>query len=235
MNPKILSFALVLVAGAAAAFLAPHVLRQSGSAVLASAHAASPATAPRVAGGAAVPAQAVAETTPDDRVLGKADAPVTMIEYASLTCPHCAAFHEKTLPQIKAKYIDTGKVKLVFRDFPFDELGLRAAMTAHCLAPENYFGFLDVLFRSQDKWSRAANPMEALKQLARLAGMQGDAFDACQKNEAVANRVLQERIDAQNNFDVRATPTFIINGQKISGAQPFEKMAEIIEPLIPDS
>jgi protein-disulfide isomerase len=235
MNRKILSFALVLAAGAAALSLAPQLARQGGPAILAPAQAASPALAPRVDGGAAVPAQVVAETTPDDRVLGSADAPVTMIEYASLTCPHCATFHSETLPQIKAKYIDTGKVKLVFRDFPFDELGLRAAMTAHCLEPGSYFGFLDVLFRSQDKWSRAANPMEALKQLARLAGMQDDAFDACQKDEAVADRVLKGRIDAQNNFDVRATPTFIINDQKISGAQSFEKMSEIIEPLLPDS
>jgi protein-disulfide isomerase len=235
MNPKILSFALVFAAGAAALSLAPRLAHWGGPAVLAAAQAASPATPPRVDGGAAVPAQAVAAPNPDDKVLGAADAPVTIIEYASLTCPHCATFHSETLPQIKSKYIDTGKVKLVYRDFPFDELGLRAAMTAHCLEPDSYFGFLDVLFRSQDKWSRSNDPIAALKQLARLAGMQDADFDACQKNEAVADRVLQGRIDGQNTHDVRATPTFIINDQKISGAQSFEKMSEIIEPLLPDS
>jgi len=103
--------------------------------------------------------------------LGKADAPVTMIEYSSLGCPHCAAFHLETLPQIKKDYIDTGKVRLVFRDFPLGTPALAASMIARCAGPKKFFGFIEIMFRSQPQWSRSQNPMPALTKVARLGGL----------------------------------------------------------------
>ncbi len=164
--------------------------------------------------------------------LGKADAPVTIIEYASLTCPHCASFHEKTLPELKRDYIDAGKVRLVFRDFPFDEIALRAAMLARCNGPERYFGFVDVLFKQQAAWSRAANPIDALAQTARLGGLGEDAFRACLANRPLEDYVLKIRLEGQSQHGVNSTPSFIIGGAKHAGFRTFEEMKALIDPLL---
>jgi protein-disulfide isomerase len=167
-----------------------------------------------------------------EMTLGKADAKVTIIEYASLTCPHCANFHEKTLPDLKRDYIDTGKVRLIFRDFPFDEAALRAAMLARCGGPERYFGFVEVFFKQQATWSRAANPVEAMAPIARLGGMGEEAFRACLANEGLAKHVLNLRLEGQNQHGVNSTPTFIIGGAKHAGFRTFEEIKAIIEPLL---
>jgi protein-disulfide isomerase len=167
-----------------------------------------------------------------DRVLGKADAPVTIIEYASLTCPHCAAFHKDVLPQLKAKYIDTGKVKLVFRDFPLDGRATLAAMVARCARPERYFGFLDALFRSQAQWGRAEDPKKALAQVARIGGMGDAEFDACMKNEALLHSINKSRADGESQFKVNSTPTFIINGKKEESARDLASFEKILQPLV---
>jgi protein-disulfide isomerase len=112
-------------------------------------------------------------------VIGDPNAPVTMIEYSSLTCPHCAAFHKETLPGLKERYIDTGKVRLVLRDFPLDETALKAAVIAHCAGPERYPTFVDVFFNQQESWARAGDPVAALKQLAKLGGLAETEIDAC--------------------------------------------------------
>jgi protein-disulfide isomerase len=159
--------------------------------------------------------------TPQDYVLGKADAPVTIIEYASLTCPHCAAFERETLPKIKENWIDTGKAKLVFRDFPLDGWALRAAMVARCAPPERYFGFIDALFQSQDVWARAANPQAALGRLAKLGGISDDKFQSCMKDEKLADTVAASRLAAEKQYGVESTPTFFVNGVKLVGEQSY--------------
>ena len=159
--------------------------------------------------------------TPQDYVLGKADAPVTIIEYASLTCPHCAAFDRDTLPKIKENWIDTGKAKLVFRDFPLDGWALRAAMVARCAPPERYFGFIDALFQSQDVWARAANPQAALGRLAKLGGISDDKFQSCMKDDKLADTVAAERLAAEKQYGVESTPTFFVNGVKLVGEQSY--------------
>jgi protein-disulfide isomerase len=159
--------------------------------------------------------------TPQDYVLGKADAPVTIIEYASLTCPHCAAFERETLPKIKENWIDTGKAKLVFRDFPLDGWALRAAMVARCAPPERYFGFIDALFQSQDVWARAANPQAALGRLAKLGGISDDKFQSCMKDDKLADTVAAERLAAEKQYGVESTPTFFVNGVKLVGEQSY--------------
>jgi protein-disulfide isomerase len=168
-----------------------------------------------------------------EQVLGDPAAPVTIIEYASLTCPHCAEFHKTTLPALKAKYIDTGKVKLVMRDFPLDQYALQAAVIAHCAGPERYFAFLDALFQSQQSWARASNPTEALKQLARLGGLVPETVDACLADKSMQEGVLQMRLTGEQQFDIASTPSFVVNGQVYAGDRSVEGFSAIIDPLLP--
>jgi protein-disulfide isomerase len=174
-------------------------------------------------------AQDFTTISPDDRVLGKADAPVTIIEYASLTCPHCAAFDAETLPQLKKEWIDTGKAKLVFRDFPLDGLALKGAKLARCAPPERFYGFIDVLFRQQDVWARAADPQAALGRIAKLGGMSDDQFQTCMKDDAVENQILAGRMAAEKDATVESTPTFFINGKKLVGALPYDSFDDALK------
>ncbi len=167
-----------------------------------------------------------------EQVMGDPNAPVTIIEYASLTCPHCAAFHKETLPGLKERYIDTGKVKLSFRDFPLDENAKRAAMLAHCAGPERYFRFLDVFFAQQGSWAVARDPVAALKQLARLGGMSEEAANACLADKSVDDAVLRARLEGQDKYSVRSTPSFIVNGKLYAGERSVEDFAQIIDPLL---
>lgn len=180
-------------------------------------------------------AQVQAEAWPDDRSMGAADAPVTMIEYASLTCPHCASFHNETLPKLKQAYIDTGKVRFVYRDFPIDGLALRAAMLARCVEPERYFGLLEVLFSGQEGWSRAKDPIAALRRIGRLAGLGPEKSDACMADKEIGDDILGARLKASQRHDVNSTPTFIIGDRKISGARSYEEFDGILRALVPDS
>jgi len=166
-----------------------------------------------------------------ERSIGAEDAPVTIIEYSSLTCPHCAAFHNEVLPDLKKQYIDTGKVRMIFRDFPLNEPAVDAAVLAHCAGDERYTGFLDVLFQTQPNWSSAANPREALKQLGKLGGLSDSEMDACFNDETMQNAVLQARLDGSNEHEVRSTPTFVINGEVYPGNRPIDEFAEIIDGL----
>lgn len=156
--------------------------------------------------------------TPDDRILGKPDAPVTIVEYASLTCPHCAHFSVEVLPKLKQKWIDTGKAKLVLRDFPLDEPALRAAMIARCAPPDKFYAFAETFFADQQQWVVAKDYKAALARLALLGGMNKSTFDACLANKSIENKVLQSRLVATQKLAVDATPTFFINGKKFSGA-----------------
>ena len=167
-----------------------------------------------------------------ERVLGKADAPVTVIEFASLTCPHCKDFEINTLPKLKTAYIDTGKVKLIYRDFPLDGRALLAAMVARCAPKDRYFAFLDALFRSQDVWARAQDPLQALSQVARLGGMSQTEFDACIKNKDLFEAIKKDATDAQQQYKVESTPTFVINGKKMEGGHSFESFEAALKPLL---
>jgi len=166
-----------------------------------------------------------------DKVLGSPDAPIEIIAYESMTCSHCASFHQDTWPEIKEKYIDTGKARFILRDFPFDAIGLRAAMMARCTGNERYYGVVGILFKSQDQWARAKDPMTALAGIGRLAGLNSADFDACMANEALMDGVLNGRQAAQRDFDVSSTPTFIINGTKVVGALPFEEFDKVMAPM----
>ena len=166
-----------------------------------------------------------------ERSIGAEDAPVTIIEYSSLTCPHCAAFHNQVLPDLKEQFIDTGKVRMIFRDFPLNEPAVDAAILAHCAGDERYTGFLDVLFQTQANWASAPNPRDALKQLGKLGGLSDSEMDACFNDDAMQNAVLQSRLDGSNEHQVRSTPTFIINGDAYPGNRGIDEFAEIINGL----
>ena len=173
------------------------------------------------------------QISPDDRILGKPDAPVTIFEYASLTCPHCADFEKEILPKIKADWIDTGKAKLVFRDFPLDGSALKAAMVARCAPPERFYGFIDVLFAQQRSWAAGGDPAPMLERLAKLGGMGPDKFDACMKDDALQNKILASRLAAANDYKVESTPTFFINGKMVVGVRP-DEIVDAIKSAAPN-
>jgi protein-disulfide isomerase len=159
---------------------------------------------------------------PGDRVLGKADAPITIIEYASLTCPHCAHFDVDVLPKLKEKWIDTGKAKLVLRDFPLDEPALRAAMVARCAPPERFYPLVDTFFAQQEQWAMTRDYRAALEKLAKLGGISNKEFAACISDKKLEDQVAQSRLTAAQQLGVDATPTFFINGKKFDGAPTLE-------------
>ena len=169
---------------------------------------------------------------PGERTLGDPNAPVTVIEYASLTCPHCAHFHNEVLPDLKERYIETGKVRLVYRDFPLDERALMAAALAHCAGPDRYFGFLDVLFQTQSGWARADDYIGALKKLGKLGGMSDEQMDACLADQELTDGILQSRLDGQNEHQVSSTPTLVINGEVYPGAREIDELSAVIDPLV---
>jgi protein-disulfide isomerase len=157
--------------------------------------------------------------TGDDRVLGKSDAPITIVEYGSLTCPHCAVFDAEVLPKLKEKWIDSGKAKLVFRPFARDlDVDLRAASVALCVAPERFYPFIDAIFASQDQWMRASDIKAALARIALLGGVNKTTFDACWDDKTVSDRLLASRIIASQQLKVESTPTFFINGKRFDDA-----------------
>lgn len=163
-----------------------------------------------------------------ENVIGNADAPITIIEYSSMTCPHCAAFHKDVLGQIKAKYIDTGKVKYIIREFPLDDVAAAAAMLARCVEPAKYYDFVDMLYHKQEDWAYKDKPMPELQKLAKTAGFTDDRFKQCTTDEKTFNYINWVRERANKTFGVKATPSFFINGKRIRGAATLQKFDEMI-------
>lgn len=170
-----------------------------------------------------------------DRFIGKADAPVTIYEYGSLTCVHCAEFQRDTLPQLKTAYIDTGKVKLVYRDFPLDRYALQASLMAYAVPEDRFAALVDLIYKQQPQWTHAADPSAALAQLGKLAGLTQDKIDAAWKDKALTDKILARQMDGQKRFKVDATPTFIFNdgAARIQGAEDFATFSKTIDGLLP--
>ena len=169
-----------------------------------------------------------------DMVMGNEKAPVTIIEYASMTCPHCARFQENTFPELKKRYIDTGKVRYIFREFPLDNLAAAASMLARC-AGENdknkYFALVDTLFHQQRTWA-VEKPLPPLLAIAKQAGFTEQSFNACLSNQKILDGIEAVRQRAIDKFKVNSTPTFFINGNSYSGEMSIDDMAKIIDPLL---
>ena len=183
--------------------------------------------------GAADPARSAPAPADMEMALGRDDAPVTIIEYASLSCPHCAKFHEETLPALREKYIDTGKVRLVFREFPLERTAFLASIIARCAGEKRYFAFIDVFFKKQRAWYSADDPFEALLQIARLGGLSAKDVKACVEDEALGDGILQTRLDAEQEHGISSTPSFVIDGKTYLGALTLQEIERIIIPLIP--
>lgn len=164
--------------------------------------------------------------------IGSADAPVTMNEYASLTCGHCASFHKDTLPQIKKEYVDTGKVRIVFHDFPLGDLAKGAVMIARCSGPDRYVDLVDMLFQTQDNWAGSDNPLAALITLTRFYGLNGDDVNACLGNQQLMQFVQNNADNASAIHNIKSTPTFIIDGQKIEGALDFDVFQKALDDAL---
>jgi protein-disulfide isomerase len=168
----------------------------------------------------------------EDMVLGNADAKVTIVEYMSLTCPHCASFHKNTYPALKEKYLDTGKVKFVLREFPLDQVAWVASMLTRCLDKSKFFPVTEVLLDKQRVWAASQDPATELFNIFKQAGMTRDEFDACQKNQELAQNVIAVKERGEKEFNVGSTPTFFVNGHLVTGNQSVEEFDKLIEPLL---
>lgn len=207
--------------------------------------AAAPATDAAPAADAAKPADETAllskpsalkidvDKAMQERTLGKEDAPVTIIEYASMTCPHCAHFANDVLPEVKKQLIETGKAKIIFRDFPLDRVAVKAAAMARCADHDKYFDLVEVIFKNQERWISAENPQQALAQLGTLAGMDADYINACMNDAALESALLQKMQDGQKQFSIEATPTFIFNNgaEKFNGARDVSEYITAVNKL----
>jgi len=153
-----------------------------------------------------------------DRVMGQADAPYTIIEYSSMTCPHCASFHNNILPDIKEKYIETGQAKYIIREFPLDNVAAAAFMLARCVDEAKYFDFVDLLYKNQEDWAFGGDPIPSLQKFAKQIGFTEERFNQCLTDEQLLQHVQTVRDRGNTEFGVRATPTFFINGKKLNGS-----------------
>jgi protein-disulfide isomerase len=167
-----------------------------------------------------------------DQILGNSLAPVTCYEYASLTCGHCASFHENGFKVLKEKYIDTGKVKYILRDFPLDPLAAAGFMLSHCAGDGKYYPMVDMLFAQQRTWTQTDKPVDALLSLAKQAGFSQESFETCLKNQTIYEGVNAVRQRGTEKFKVDSTPTFFFNGRKVKGSLSPQDLEKIIEPLL---
>ena len=169
-----------------------------------------------------------------DMVLGNDKASVTVIEYASMTCPHCANFQQSTFPELKKRYIDTGKIRYIFREFPLDNLAAAASMLARCAGKDDkdkYFALVDTLFHQQRQWA-VEKPIPPLLAIAKQAGFTEQTFNACLANQQILDGIESVRKRAVDTFKVQSTPTFFINGTAYPGAMSIDEMAKLIDPQL---
>jgi protein-disulfide isomerase len=166
-----------------------------------------------------------------EMAMGDEKAPITVIEYASMTCPHCAHFSEATFPELKKRYIDTGKVRFLFREFPLDQLAAAGFILARCAGPDKYFPLIETLFAQQRDWV-VQKPLQPLLAIAKQAGLSQEAFEACLDNKDMLDKLEQVRNQASDKFGVNSTPTFFINGKRLAGALSIEEMEKEFAPYL---
>lgn len=169
----------------------------------------------------------------EDRFIGDPNAPVTIIEYASMTCPHCAKFHNEHMANVKAKLVETGKVLFIFREYPLDNVAVKASLMARCAAPEKYFDLIEIIFRNQDRWTKADDPLKAVAQLGVLAGMDETLINTCMNSAEFENAMMMKVQDGQSRYTIQQTPTFVFNNglEKLTGPQPVEEFEVVIKKL----
>ena len=154
-----------------------------------------------------------------DRVLGDPDAPVTLIEYSSLTCPHCARVHTETIPQVKKEWVDSGKVRVINRHFPLDRLALFAALVAECLeSNDSYFAFVNLLYKDQNVWARSNDPVSEIAQRARLVGLSQEDIERCISDESTRRRIVEKMAEGRDDLGVNSTPTILVDGERVGNS-----------------
>jgi protein-disulfide isomerase len=170
----------------------------------------------------------------EHHMVGSPDAPIYVQEYASLTCSHCGAFYEKIFPEIKEKYIDTGKVRFVLKDFPLDAMSLKAGALAQCMPKEQYYPFVKLLYKNIAQWAFSKNNEQTLLQYASLGGLDKDKAKACMEDSKILDALVAQRTDASKKYGIEATPTFIINDgkEKLVGAQSFKEFSAVFDRLL---
>jgi protein-disulfide isomerase len=181
-----------------------------------------------------LPAKA-GDTALIDRVLGKPNAPITVQEFVSLTCSHCADFYNNILPELEKKYVETGKVRFILRDFPLDGVSLKAAAIARCMPEDQYYPFVKMLYKSQAAWAFNTDPEKVLIQYAKLGGLAEDKAKACVADSGMQDAIIAERTDAQQKYNVDATPTFVVNddgANKLQGAQTAATFSALFDKLL---
>ena len=179
--------------------------------------------------------QTSSNTISDGVAIGSNDSPVEVIEYMSLTCSHCAKFHNETFPFINEKYIKTSKVKFILRDFPLDGIAYRASIISHCIANNNeekYFGFVKFLFEQQKTWIASKDPVVGLQKISSIAGLNKENFYSCLENKKIANEVLLSRKKGEEKYNINSTPTLIINGKQYPGGLDQETFKKIVDEII---
>ena len=188
----------------------------------------------RGAGRAEIPLDELMQPGPlPELVLGKEDAPITVVEYASMTCSHCAHFHTKVFPTVKEKYIDTGKVRFIMREFPLDKLAVAASMLARCAGGDKTFPLISALFAKQDEWAFVrGNPVPELFKFAKQAGFTQESFDKCLTDQKLMDDIVKIRSRAADSFGVGSTPTFFINGKRMTGAPTIEEFDKAFSALL---
>lgn len=167
-----------------------------------------------------------------DIPLGSENAKVTIYEYSSLTCNHCADFHTETFPTLKQRYIDTGKVRYILREFPLDPLATGGAMLARCSGKDKYHAVISMLYEQQKNWAFTDKPLDNLRALMRQAGMSQQQFDACLSDPKILEGLNAVKNRASKEFRISSTPTFFINGKMLPGAQPIEEFEKLIKPAL---
>ena len=179
-------------------------------------------------------AESALNLSKDDFVIGDENAPITIIEYASLSCSHCADFHLNTLPTLKKEFVDTGKAKIVFRDFPFNFPALLGSMLLRCIPQDIREQYTEALYLMQSSWVNRENSktIEELYKIMQSGGMNKEDFNSCIENTELENQLLQGVISAQNEFNIKSTPSFIINGQIIEGNKPIKDFRQIINKIL---
>jgi protein-disulfide isomerase len=172
------------------------------------------------------------QVQPTDRVLGDNNAPVTIIEYVSMTCPHCADFHTAIFAQLKKDYIDTGKVKFIMRDLPWDNMALGIAKVARCADPNQFYMLTGAFLKTQKNWLRSADPLAEIKKIARLAGMDDVKVEQCLKDADLHEEVLASKRIAREVLNVRGTPTLFVNGELLNGVPAYNQLRDVIETAL---
>ena len=167
-----------------------------------------------------------------EKRIGLESANIEIIEFASLTCGHCAKFHNEVFPKIKKEFIDTGKVSFIYNDFPLDKFALKASVIARCSGEKKFFSFLKVLYSKQKDWTRTEDPFRSLLKIAKLGGLKNDEIKVCVGNKSIEDGILKQRLNASKKFDIKATPTLYINGEKYDGDLTFEALKLKINTLL---